>query len=155
MRPILFRGRKKNGVWVFGVPFIDASDDNICHIIDYANHETNTYHWHEVDVNTISQYIGIEDIDGVKVFEGDEVTFHRFYFDGNGEAEQFRKGIVEVIEENACFVIASKSEWGEYDNHYFIIDTSHNEEPCIKVIGSIYDLSITSNDNSKDNKHSA
>lgn len=68
MREILFRGKRKdNGEWVDGNLFVDEKGDKHEIILGYVNYRVG---W-EVDPETVGQYIGIKDVRGNKIFEGD------------------------------------------------------------------------------------
>jgi uncharacterized phage protein (TIGR01671 family) len=63
-REILFRGKcPTSGEWFFGFYFIDG----------FGNHciTDNKCNLHEVDPETVGQYTGLKDKNGVKIFEGD------------------------------------------------------------------------------------
>ena len=80
MREILFRGKDPGGKWVYGflVPTIKDSYSEGFEIIDTDGieyDELDGYHptfcSDPVDPETVGQYIGIRDVKGNKIFEGD------------------------------------------------------------------------------------
>lgn len=86
----------------------------------------------EEEEKTIGQFTGLKDKNGKEVFDGDVVKAHRFGFDGNETDIEFN-GTIKYRPDGACFVISAN------DGDILVKDTTHFEEPCIEVIGNIYE----------------
>lgn len=128
-REILFRAKTANtGKWVYGYYAVSSwyEDGTTIHMIIpldsmvYPGSEV----WYEiVDPKTVSQYTGLDDVDGNKIFEGDIIQS-----DSN-------IGDVKWNETHASFLMLMRSVTGAL--YYVAID----EAAAIssKVIGNIYD----------------
>lgn len=119
MREIIFRGKRAdNGEWVYGSLITERNmfDGNLMtmHIQDIEE----PYDDNLIDDETVGQFTGLTDKNGVKVFEGDIVRI----FDG-----EYFSGVIKYSNEQGSFTVDDTSL------HYWISD--------IEVIGNIHDNS--------------
>ena len=132
MREILFRGKSIHGEWICG--YLNQHRGNIRYDCDcepiadggyYINDwqakiDTGMYGQdYKVDPDTVGQFTGLTDRNGVKIFEGDIVNY-------NGET-----GYIGFDEENAEFLIFFSKWTAGFDSIY----CDRNAE----VIGNIHD----------------
>lgn len=145
-REILFRAKRiDNNEWVEGfyvrIPLINC--DNIEELI---TDKTGTSY--EVDHSTVSQYVGIEDVNGNKIFENDVVRdlstylIHKDYVENGIESEEVLQEYIDTAKRGiVCFDIENVGSCG-CCYPYFIgtgfkaYDISLNE--C-EVIGNKFD----------------
>lgn len=114
MREIIFRGKTKDGKWVYGDL---VTMQNIC--------IANT--WHEVirvKDETVGQYTGQEDKNGKKIFDGDLC----YYFDSNCDEDD---GGLKVVYEYGGY-------WLKGDG-FAISFCQINTNTDVEVIGNIHD----------------
>lgn len=122
MREILFRGKRAdNGEWVEGFPYITHDGE---HQIRYYDSESNIENCsHTVISDTLGQFTGLCDKNGVRIFEGDIIE----YTDGCNDW----LGAVKYDGDDAQFVVRFIGGDVEgFDNLY--------SGDC-EVLGNIYD----------------
>lgn len=147
MRVIKFRGKRvDNGEWVYG----DFQENIDCYKIREKEkgikHIPTSY---VVETNTIGQFIGIKDINGKEIYEGDIVQDKSIYmthlaYSKQGietieQAEEYRNsgdiGTVSFLTDGS---VASSGDF--YD--YFVgsgFKVNNVDLTCCEIIGNIYD----------------
>ena len=123
MREIKFRGKRKDkNEWVYGGYMKNRNGTYICDTEHY--HLRKTYKNYLVYSDTIGQYTGLKDKNGVEIYEGDVL---------NNTAVNF-KFIVKF--ENTKYIL-QKLEY--LDDALDMNDYFHRIPTMFEVIGNIYD----------------
>lgn len=125
----LYKGRRlDNGEWVRGY-FVHLGDgrgrDSNRIYTGFAESDCGEFYpdFFEVDPETVSQYIGIDDVNGEPIFEGDVVTI----------CDSRRQGLpapVKYSKDECAFVLARR--W--YNPISFSADVKY------EVVGNVHDI---------------
>lgn len=118
MREILFRGKLKDGTWTYGNLSVKSNGTAII-----TPDETPLGKYGKVDPETVGQWTGLVDKNGVKIFEGDIVDIL---------TENEETGVVTF--EDGCFVVSAD---GFCVNFY---DNINGED--VEVISNIHDKAV-------------
>ncbi len=129
-REILFRGKRdpKYGTgWCYGVPYTDHEGD--C-IMATSNSQR------VVIEDTVGEYTGLTDRNGVKIFEGDIV--HYRYEPGDGYWNSNQNSVIEW--ESTGFYMQGIMGTNKYAlSSGWLESIPHNNGGFFEVIGNIYD----------------
>ena len=129
MREILFKAKRMdNGEWVEGHFTMNPNNGNayITSCVSWGAHPDR------VDPETVCQWTGLKDRNGVKIFEGDIVTHDTKSFI---KSERFDEGFV-FWDENTCqyFRTSKTKPENDYEMHrecqddYTVIGNIHDKE---------------------------
>ena len=135
MREIKFRGKRiDNGEWVCGyyVKYEHMGDTKHIIITNWAQVYVNSY---EIDPETVGQYTGLKDKNGVEIYEGDIVDFTTF--DHNDIDTQWR-GVVKFSFGGWQIWNNGKSPYYDTDGAFELDWVCYQDEE-IEVIGNIHD----------------
>lgn len=146
-REILFRGKAKNGEWVYGYPVAPIEHgirgEKTYAISTYSEMKVSFDGYfrkdmrrigYEVYPKTIGQYTGINDCTGKKIFEHDIV---RCRISPRLMLDDFDKLFEDIPKELTGQVVMDKGAWVVKDHRGISFQLGYVYEP--KVLGNVFD----------------
>lgn len=137
MRDILFRGKRTdNGEWEYGCLYTDKNKTEIrrlCVWEDFNNREVVCNF--PVNPDSVGQYIGLDDKNGNKIFEGDYLKTISL----TGEVYVQEVRWVDKFNIAGFRMVDSAGYWDDFDDYW---DDFDDHECRIEVVGNIHDDDI-------------
>lgn len=135
MREILFRGKKDNGEWEYGVPVFSGLNNELAFMKQMHSYD------HQVIPETVGQYTGLTDKKGIKIFEGDIVKATIAHNNFSRDKVDYRTNIYEVKyhEKHCYFYLARKNNNLLFDGNWSyglktieVIDNIHDNPELLR-----------------------
>lgn len=143
-REIIFRALSTFGIWIYGTPVFYKSGEVAIYqeFPEYGSEVTNMLSRHNVNPNTLGEFIGLSDRVGRKIYEGDIIKFdwRRHKKIPINETTQLKVFFAEVFqsEHSTGFFISKNKEQSELKYNEMTLLTKYRAITHCEVIGNIH-----------------
>ena len=135
MREILFRGKTEDGKWEYGYPYEIYRNCHTRKVIARPPDAFGKGKYTEIIDETLSQFTGLTDKNGTKIFEGDIVNYPDTYLSWSGDVDvKGNVGAVEWDKRTMCFYFSNRIAVDMEE--FFVLNGCMTD---VEVIGNIHD----------------
>jgi len=152
-REIKFKAKRKdNNQWIEGTGIVRVQNNtystNNYELVKSVNYDEldyfqPSYDTEEIDINTLCQYTGLKDKNGVEIYENDIISATEHLTNGYigiGEVDLYYE--VNYIDRLSKYALNPRIINGKYNSNNFELDMFHYKAEDIEVIGNIFDKGV-------------
>ena len=138
MRKIEFQGKNYEGDWFRGGLI---THEDTAYIVQWDKQDNDI--WHEVDIDTVGEYIGKKDNKGSKIFEGDKLKIYNYNYnyEYGVEHKSLKSIYYGVVEYSDITGFKVNTRIKENEDKKILERESYEEFKDCEIIGNIHEIS--------------